>query len=70
MSARVAVHYNNAEVRGQLRMWKQQLARDYAVFEAAFHRFDKDSVSAASPATWSGAAASVVNVRSRKSTAP
>ena len=35
------VNYGNAEVRGQLRLWKQKLARDYAAFESAFRRFDK-----------------------------
>jgi hypothetical protein len=35
------VIYSNAEVRGQLRAWKQKLARDYAAFESAFCRLDK-----------------------------
>src|SRR5262249_27129367 len=35
------VNYGNAEVRGQLRVWKQKLARDYAVFESAFCRLGK-----------------------------
>src|SRR5262249_7856013 len=35
------VNYGNAEVRGQLRAWKQKLARDYAVFESAFRRLGK-----------------------------
>ena len=35
------VNYSNAEVRGQLRSWKQKLARDYAAFESAFRRLGK-----------------------------
>jgi hypothetical protein len=35
------VNYGNAEVRGQLRVWKQKLARDYAAFESAFRRLGK-----------------------------
>jgi hypothetical protein len=28
--------YADAETRGKLRLWKQKLARDYAVFDGAF----------------------------------
>jgi hypothetical protein len=35
------VNYGNAEVRGQLRAWKQKLARDYTAFESTFRRFGK-----------------------------
>jgi hypothetical protein len=36
MTIRQSVNYGNAEVRGQLRLWKKKLAQNYTIFERAF----------------------------------
>jgi hypothetical protein len=30
--------YGDAETRGKVRLWKQKLARDFAIFDSAYHR--------------------------------
>jgi hypothetical protein len=35
---RTGVSYSSAEVRGQLRLWKQRLAQNYVAFNDAYGR--------------------------------